>query len=67
MSDPLPPGWTETERLEALHRTDLLDTPSEDSFDDLARLAAELLGAPMAALQLVAEIRPWSKATFGFA
>ena len=67
MSDPQPPGWTEAERLEALHRTGLLDTPPEDSFDDLARLAAELLGAPMAALQLVAEHRQWGKAEFGFA
>jgi len=66
MSDPLRNrGWTEPERLAALGRTRLLDTPPERSFDDLARMAAELLGMPMAGIHLVAEHRQWAKAQLG--
>lgn len=58
-------AWTETERLAALYRYSILDTPPEQAFDDLARLAAELLGAPMAAVNLIAEGRQWFKAEVG--
>jgi PAS domain S-box-containing protein len=58
-------AWTETERLTALDRYSILDTPPEQGFDDLARLAAELLGAPMAAVNLIAEGRQWFKAEVG--
>ncbi|MFC0408294.1 PAS domain S-box protein [Roseomonas elaeocarpi] len=59
------PIWTEEERLAALHRTGLLDTPPEEVFDDLVRLAADLAGVPMAAVHLVAETRQWGKAEIG--
>ena len=58
-------AWTDTERLTALDRYSILDTPPEQGFDDLARLAAELLGAPMAAVNLIAEGRQWFKAEVG--
>ena len=32
----------EEARLAALHRYDILDTPPEEDFDDLARLAAQV-------------------------
>ncbi|WP_338662436.1 PAS domain-containing protein [Pararoseomonas sp. SCSIO 73927] len=59
------PSWTEEERLAALHRTGLLDTPPEQAYDDLVRLAADLVGVPMAAVHLVAEDRQWGKAELG--
>ena len=59
------PSWTEEERLAAVYRTGLLNTPPEQAYDDLVRLAAELVGVPMAAIHLVAEDRQWGKAEIG--
>jgi PAS domain S-box-containing protein len=59
------PLWTEDERLAALARTGLLDTPAEQAFDDLVRLAADMLGMPMAAIHLVAADRQFGKAEIG--
>ncbi|MCI0753523.1 PAS domain S-box protein [Teichococcus vastitatis] len=58
-------SWTEAERLAALDRYSILDTPPEQRFDDLAQLAADLLGAPMAAVNLIAQGRQWFKAEVG--
>lgn len=52
-------------RLEALARSGLWGTPAEAAFDDLAELAATVCGAPMAAVNLVARDRQWSKAHHG--
>ena len=41
-------NWSEDERVAALDRYDILDTPTEPIFDDIARLASEALGAPIA-------------------
>ena len=57
--------WTEAERLAALDSYAILDTPLEQDFDDLVRLAAELLEAPIAAVNLIAEKRQWFKAEIG--
>ncbi|MBP0495777.1 PAS domain-containing protein [Pararoseomonas indoligenes] len=51
--------------MAALHRTGLLDTPPEQAYEDLVRLAADLVGVPMAAVHLVAEDRQWGKAEVG--
>ncbi|MBB5695782.1 PAS domain-containing protein [Muricoccus pecuniae] len=58
-------AWTEPERLAALGRYNILDTPPEQDFDDLVRMAADLLGAPVAAVNLIAEDRQWFKAEIG--
>ncbi len=58
-------AWTEAERLAALDRYSIVGTPPEQGFDDLVRLAAELLGAPVAAVNLIAEDRQWFKAEVG--
>ncbi|MEO1697186.1 MAG: ATP-binding protein [Planctomycetota bacterium] len=55
----------EAERLAALQRTGLLDTPPEAAFDELARLASEIAGAPMALVSLIDERRQWFKARVG--
>ena len=45
----------ETQRLEALARYEILDTPAEQAFDDLTRLASHLLDVPIAVVSLVDE------------
>lgn len=53
------------ERLNALRATGLLDTPAEESFDRLTRLAAKLVGAPTALVSLVDEERQFFKSSVG--
>ena len=43
----------------------ILDTPPEQAFDDLTRLASQLLDAPIAAVNLLAEGRQWFKSEIG--
>lgn len=64
MSALLPPN--ESERVKSLHEHNLLDTLPEEVYDDITRLAAEICGTPMAAINLVAEDRHWSKSAYGF-
>ena len=44
-------------RLDALRRTGLLDSPHEEVFDRLTRLASKILKVPMALVCLVDEDR----------
>jgi PAS domain S-box-containing protein len=55
---------TDPERLAVLHEAGLLDTPPEESFDRLTRLAATFLRAPLALVNLVDERRQFSKSCF---
>ena len=43
----------EAERLQALHAAAVLDTPAEEDFDDVTRLAATICEAPIAMVSLV--------------
>jgi two-component system CheB/CheR fusion protein len=52
-------------RLEALRRAGVLDTPAEETFDRLTRLAARLLGAPVALVSLVDADRQFFKSCVG--
>lgn len=63
MIPPLPPN--ETERLDALHRSLILDTPPEEAYDDIARLAACLCDTPIAAITLIDSERQWFKSSIG--
>src|SRR5215475_15741594 len=56
----------ETRRLEALRAYEILDTPPEQSFDDLARLAAEVCETPIAFISFIDDRRQWFKARTGF-
>lgn len=60
---PLP--FDETARSAALHSYDALDTPREPEFDDLARIAAEVCGTPIAVVNLVDTRRQFFKAEVG--
>jgi PAS domain S-box-containing protein len=62
---PLPEN--ESARLEALARYEVLDTQAEEAFDTLTRLAARLLGVPMAAVSLIDSDRQWFKSRHGIA
>ena len=55
----------ETDRLLALNAFNILDTPPEPGFDDIAALAAQLTGKPIALVSLVADERQWFKAKVG--
>jgi two-component sensor histidine kinase len=56
----------EPQRLIALKRYDLLDTPPEEAFDRLTRLAAGVLGMPISLITLIDETRQWFKSRHGF-
>jgi PAS domain S-box-containing protein len=58
-ADPLPG------RLEALRRTGLLDSPAEESFDRLTRLARQVLDVPVALVSLVDGDRQFLKSQSG--
>ncbi|AFZ14093.1 GAF sensor hybrid histidine kinase [Crinalium epipsammum PCC 9333] len=60
----LPPN--EAQRLEALRRYNILDTPPEESFDRITTLAARLFEVPIALVSLVDEYRAWFKSSYGF-
>lgn len=63
---PSPPAEEETRRLQALRELGVLDTAPEVVFDELAALAAQVCGAPMAAVSLIDTDRQWFKARHGF-
>jgi PAS domain S-box-containing protein len=58
-------SWTEADRLAALDRYRILDTPPERAFDDIVWLAAQICKTPMASFSLVAQDRQWFKAEVG--
>jgi CheY-like chemotaxis protein len=52
-------------RLAVLHSYRIVDTPPEDQFDEITRLAIDLCKAEAAKLVLVGQTRCWSKAVVG--
>jgi transcriptional regulator with GAF, ATPase, and Fis domain len=55
----------ESARLDVLRRYEILDTPPEVPFDDLATLASHLCDTPIALVGFVARDREWFKARIG--
>jgi len=55
----------EIERLKELREYHILDTPAEQDFDDLTRLACRICAAPVGLVSLVDENRIWFKSRFG--
>ena len=58
-------GRGEAERLAAVRRYDILDTPPDGAFDRVAALAARIFDIPIATVTIVDENRVWFKATRG--
>jgi GAF domain-containing protein len=57
----------ETERLAALKAYHILDTGTEQSYDDITALAAHICKVPIAMISLVDEVRQWFKSRLGVA
>ena len=55
----------EDQRLAALRRYAILDTPPEASFDQLTRFASQLCATPIALVSLIDRDRQWFKASVG--
>ncbi|HWA94752.1 MAG TPA: GAF domain-containing protein [Terracidiphilus sp.] len=55
----------ESERIAALHRLAILDTPAEDRFDRLTRLAMRAFDVPIASISLIDTNRQWFKSCGG--
>jgi diguanylate cyclase (GGDEF)-like protein len=56
---------TEAERLAALARYDVLDSPAELAFDEIVRLVASICEIPIALVTLVDAERTWLKSAIG--
>ena len=55
----------EATRLETLRSLDILETPQEERFDRLTRMARRLFNVPIALVSLVDENRQWFKSYVG--
>ncbi len=55
----------EAMRLHALYRLNVLDTPREQNFDDIAQLAMSICNVPIAVVSLVDRDRQWFKSCIG--
>ncbi len=56
----------ESDRLRCLRSYSVLDTPREEAFDDLTRLAAQICRTPVAVIGFTDEYRHWIKSSVGF-
>lgn len=64
MIEPATPA-NEPERLATLRELGVLDTAPERVFDDIAQIAKELFGVPIALISLIDADRQWFKANIG--
>lgn len=55
----------EFDRIQALKRYEILDTPAEGNFDRITLLASKMFNVPIAIVSLVDEDRIWFKSSQG--
>lgn len=60
-----PKRCDEAQRLEALSRYEILDTPAEQLFNDFTQLAAQICDCPISLINLVDAQRQWFKSNIG--
>jgi adenylate cyclase len=65
LSFPIPAN--EPQRLNALRALDILDSPSETAYDEIAELAAQICGCPIGYISFIDNDRRWLKAKYGLA
>src|SRR5262245_23150053 len=65
MQDELARALSNEARLEALRRTALLDSPPEEAFDRLTRIATVVVRVPVALVTLLDNERHFFKSQFG--
>lgn len=58
-------GAIEAARLAALSAFDIMDTPAEEAFDRITRMASELFDTPLAMISLIDASRQWFKSKLG--
>lgn len=63
VSAPIPEN--ETDRLQKLHDYEILDTATEQDYDDIARLVTEICNTPISTISFVDRDRQWFKAGIG--
>jgi eukaryotic-like serine/threonine-protein kinase len=56
---------TERERLAAVRRYDVLDTPPDGAFDRITAIAGRLLNVPIALISIVDHDRIWFMSRYG--
>lgn len=56
---------TDPNRIEALKQLNILDTPTEEAFDRLTRLASKIIDAPVSLISIVDADRQFFKSLFG--
>ncbi|WP_157261320.1 diguanylate cyclase domain-containing protein [Methylotenera mobilis] len=57
----------ELARLQTLADYQILDSPPEEAFDNLTKLASEICGTPISLISLIDESRQWFKSSYGLA